>query len=257
MDWTERGRSLIADRAFKYISPEVYASWTDPATGRRFNNVIIGGALTNHPKFKSLTLEEHTMPTLTYPEVQDLVKRAMTDPEAYAEYLRWQHEIAEYEAVQAHETVQAAEPDYVPGRGLERMADDQIGKLARERMAAKGIAYPQAYAEVLQENPDLYSGYAQAYDLRAAAMAKGIPDAQESRQFSYSPYRDGANGTRVTTPAGVAAAKRGRDLEDEINNALNDIARQYPLSPRVFQLAKLFDTNKSLRRRAVAACHSS
>src|SRR5579884_3549329 len=85
MDWTERGRRLVEDGAFKYVSPEVYATWTDPATGRRFNNVIIGGALTNHPKFKSLTLEEHTMSTVT---AEVLVKRATTDPKAYAEYLQ-------------------------------------------------------------------------------------------------------------------------------------------------------------------------
>jgi len=54
VDWTPRGKKLIAEDAFKFISPEWYEQWTDPATQQEYENVIIGGALTTRPFFKGL-----------------------------------------------------------------------------------------------------------------------------------------------------------------------------------------------------------
>ena len=56
VDWTERGRSLVSDNRFKYISPEWYDEWEDPATQIRHRNVAIGGALTTKPFFKEGSL---------------------------------------------------------------------------------------------------------------------------------------------------------------------------------------------------------
>lgn len=56
VDWTERGRSLVTDNRFKYISPEWYDEWEDPATQIRHRNVAIGGALTTKPFFKEGSL---------------------------------------------------------------------------------------------------------------------------------------------------------------------------------------------------------
>jgi len=256
VEWTPRGRTLVEDGAFKYVSPEWYNEWTAPDTNKTYTDIITGGALTNRPVFKTLCIDqEQRMPTLTYSEAEELIRRAATDPEAYAEYLERRDQI-DHALMEPAESMQASEPAYVPGKGFTDAANDQIDQAARRIMASESVGYPKAVELALQRDPGLYDGVAAGYEVKSAAMAQGFP-AQESRQFSYSPYRDGANGTRVSTPAGVAAVRRGRDLEDEINTALDDIARQYPLSPRVFQLAKLFDSDKSLRRRAVAACHSS
>ncbi len=43
VEWTPRGEKLIEDDAFKFISPEWYEQWTDPATEEEFENVLIGG----------------------------------------------------------------------------------------------------------------------------------------------------------------------------------------------------------------------
>lgn len=54
--WTKSGASLLADRAYKYFSPEFYPKgYTDPETGKKYDNVLLAGALTNRPLFKSLT----------------------------------------------------------------------------------------------------------------------------------------------------------------------------------------------------------
>jgi len=55
VEWTDEGRKLLADRAFKYFSPEFFQVYQDPETGEKRENVLVGGALTNSPYFKELT----------------------------------------------------------------------------------------------------------------------------------------------------------------------------------------------------------
>lgn len=52
--WTKLGKQLIKDGIFKYFSPEFDFDYEDQETHEEFKNVLIGGALTNRPYFKSL-----------------------------------------------------------------------------------------------------------------------------------------------------------------------------------------------------------
>src|SRR3990172_6867137 len=54
VEWTDRGQKLIEEDSYRYISPEWYEQWKDPATGDEFENVLIGAALTTRPFFKGL-----------------------------------------------------------------------------------------------------------------------------------------------------------------------------------------------------------
>lgn len=56
VDWTDRGEKLLKEERFKYFSPEWFDSWTDPATGKVYHNVLVGGALTTRPFFKDESL---------------------------------------------------------------------------------------------------------------------------------------------------------------------------------------------------------
>lgn len=58
LELTNRGEALRAADAFRYFSPEFFRSWTDPATERTYNNVLIGGAFTTRPFFK----DQHLAP---------------------------------------------------------------------------------------------------------------------------------------------------------------------------------------------------
>ena len=49
---------------------------------------------------------------------------------------------------------------------------DQLDSLAKSRAASKGISYSQAYAEVMKENPKLYTDYLDRKDAAIAAGAK-------------------------------------------------------------------------------------
>lgn len=54
VEWTSKGKELLADKAFKFFSPEFFRIYEDPETHDVFTNVIVGGALTNKPYFKGL-----------------------------------------------------------------------------------------------------------------------------------------------------------------------------------------------------------
>lgn len=54
IEFNDRGQALVSADAYRYFSPEYYDSWQDPATGKVYKNVLVGGALTNRPFFKGM-----------------------------------------------------------------------------------------------------------------------------------------------------------------------------------------------------------
>lgn len=54
VEWTEKGKELLKDKAFKYFSPEFHDEYEDPETHESYQNILVGGALTNKPYFKGL-----------------------------------------------------------------------------------------------------------------------------------------------------------------------------------------------------------
>lgn len=54
VEWTVDGQDLLLKGSFKYFSPEWFTSYTDPADGKEYGHVLIGGALTNKPFFREL-----------------------------------------------------------------------------------------------------------------------------------------------------------------------------------------------------------
>lgn len=64
MEWTPKGKTLLAEKAYKYFSPEFYTEYEDPETREIYTNVLVGGALTNKPYFKrmkAVVLSEQTI----------------------------------------------------------------------------------------------------------------------------------------------------------------------------------------------------
>jgi phage I-like protein len=54
VEWTSLGVQLLGEGIYKYFSPEFDFNYEDPETHDVFQNVLLGGALTNRPYFKSL-----------------------------------------------------------------------------------------------------------------------------------------------------------------------------------------------------------
>jgi hypothetical protein len=56
VEWTARGEALVGGGGFRYVSPEWYEAWTDPAAGATYSDVLIGLAITSRPFFKESAL---------------------------------------------------------------------------------------------------------------------------------------------------------------------------------------------------------
>jgi len=54
VEWNKKGRELIKEAIYRFFSPEFYFQYEDPEDRRLYNNVLVGGALTNRPYFKGL-----------------------------------------------------------------------------------------------------------------------------------------------------------------------------------------------------------
>ena len=56
VEWNDRGNQLIAKDRFRYFSPALKFKWTDPVSGKEYQDVLIGGALVTRPFFKEKAL---------------------------------------------------------------------------------------------------------------------------------------------------------------------------------------------------------
>lgn len=56
VDWNDRGRSLMSDDRYRYVSPEWWDEWNAPDTNKKYRDVLIGLALTTRPFFKDGSL---------------------------------------------------------------------------------------------------------------------------------------------------------------------------------------------------------
>lgn len=54
VEWTPLGVRLIRDGIYRYFSPEFAVTYTDPETGQKYRNVLLGGGLTNRPFIKGM-----------------------------------------------------------------------------------------------------------------------------------------------------------------------------------------------------------
>lgn len=52
-EWNERGRALLDDDRFRYVSAELWDCWQDPVSGRLIENVFSGFAICTSPHFKT------------------------------------------------------------------------------------------------------------------------------------------------------------------------------------------------------------
>jgi predicted Zn-dependent protease with MMP-like domain len=54
VEWTPTAKRALADKEFRYFSPEFVDSWKRPSDGKVFQDVLFGGALTNRPFLKEI-----------------------------------------------------------------------------------------------------------------------------------------------------------------------------------------------------------
>lgn len=66
VDWNKKGKSLLEDKAYRFISPEFSFNFKDPLTSTDFGAVLIAATITNFPLFrqmKAITASEQVLTT--------------------------------------------------------------------------------------------------------------------------------------------------------------------------------------------------
>lgn len=80
VEWNVKGRELIKNAIYRFFSPEFYFQYEDPEDRRLYNNVLVGGALTNRPYFKGLNpvvLSENIIHK--HMDLKEIVKKVFAD----------------------------------------------------------------------------------------------------------------------------------------------------------------------------------
>jgi len=80
VEWTDRGTALLTKNRFRYVSPEFYAKWQDPATEIIHEDIAIGGALTTRPFVKESHLRPLVASEMGYFLPQEEPTRAKAKP---------------------------------------------------------------------------------------------------------------------------------------------------------------------------------
>lgn len=82
IDWCPQGQKKLADKEFRYFSPEFSDQYTDNETGKVFKDVLLGGGLTNRPFLKGMNpivaLTEN-LPEKIQNELKELIVKKLNE----------------------------------------------------------------------------------------------------------------------------------------------------------------------------------
>jgi hypothetical protein len=79
VEWNERGKTVLNESRFSYVSPTLRTSWNDPVDFTQHDNVIVGAALTTRPHFKEQSLRP--LIVASEPKPSPVEGKPMTVPE--------------------------------------------------------------------------------------------------------------------------------------------------------------------------------
>lgn len=203
VEWTERGRQLLAEDRFRYVSAEWYDTWTSPL-GEVFTDVIIGGAITTRPFFKESVLRPlaASEPTPTEGSMTDQKDATQaTEPVALAEL---QTQLAEEKAARLAEV-------------------DKSAKLTEEVRTMQAQGRRARFTEEVRGKSDanniLWFGETSAHvaHLEKLAVAFG----EDSAEVKHYIDTNRASAQRVM--ASDAFKSKGSDARPEASTAMGEI----------------------------------
>lgn len=144
--FTDEARAEVRAGAWRYLSPE-FSDWTDPRTGVRQRDVLLGAALTNRPFLRDLAPVAACEPAAGPAEV---------DPQAV--FVRLAEQLGSYKvAAREHPEVWAAA---VTAADLNGPTDDdpgeEVARLVEQKMTDHGVTLSEATYWVMDERPDLW-----------------------------------------------------------------------------------------------------
>jgi phage I-like protein len=135
VEWTPPARQALANREYKYFSPEFSDEWTHPKTGQTFKNVLFGGALTNRPHLKDIqpiNLSEIRQRTQSGDGVEEFIK-LLREALGLPEDTDQDKLLSEIKALKAKPA-----PSADPPQGS-KLDESELAKLAESSPAVKAL----------------------------------------------------------------------------------------------------------------------
>lgn len=184
VEWNESGKALLADKAFKYFSPEFYPVYEDPETHEITKNVLSGGALTKSPYFKELeavvfseknsdkklNLNDKTM------NLKDLLAKKKSELTAEEKtFLKNNTEKMDSAEKKAYDEMMDSEVDASQKKASENAGEEEPEAKTEEELAAEAEAAELAAKEA-----------ADAEAAKAAAEAEEAAKAEEQGRIDAS-----------------------------------------------------------------------
>jgi Mu-like prophage I protein len=148
---------------WRYLSPE-FGDWSDPRTGVRHSDVLLGAALTNRPFLRDLAPVAACEPAIWSDPRVRAAGIALADVDPQAAFVRLAEQVGSYRvAAREHPEVWAAARaaadlngpgDAVVSDGI-FAASAEVMRLVEQKMAAHGLTASEATYWVMDERPDL------------------------------------------------------------------------------------------------------
>jgi phage I-like protein len=220
--WTEEGKNLLIEGAFKYFSPEFYEQYSDPETGAKYEHVLVGGALTNKPYFKELEpvmafsepdiMNQITDLSMNLKDILAKKPKELSEPEKAflkahkselsAEQLKTFDEVVAEESAEdkaSREAKEAEEKAAAEKAAADQAAADAAAKAEAERLASergKVITMSEAEAKALREKADQGAkAFAELETMRAEKTAEKHILSESNKEGRFLPKQKPALAT--------------------------------------------------------------
>jgi hypothetical protein len=147
VEWTTEARGEVRAGAWRYLSPE-FGDWTDPRTGIRHRDVLLGAALTNRPFLRDLQPVAACEPVGAV-EVE-------SDPQAA--FVRLAEQAGSYRlAAQRYPEAWAAARETADLDGSNDDPNEEVARLVEQAIAEHGLSASDATYLVMYQRPDLWN----------------------------------------------------------------------------------------------------
>lgn len=213
VEWTDRGRQMVEGDRFKFVSPEWYPEWTDPATNATYQDVLIGLALTTRPFFKEGSLRSLVplvASELTPVETKETpVPEPTTQPVGMTEeqaqrFAEMERQIGELQAAKtAAETVAASAQEAAKqaaeqvaamkkDQRRQRFTDEVMGKSEANPNrwfgeVAKNVSILETLADTVGEDSEAFTSFVAQQRQTAELVKKSALFAEVGREGTAAP----------------------------------------------------------------------
>lgn len=244
VEWTDRGRSLLKENRFKYVSAEFFDAWDSP-TGESYTDVAVGMAICTRPFFKESVLrplaasEEGAEPATNPQEGQ--MSDDKTDPKAASEPVQFaelQRQLTEErEARQKAEAERKAFADRLDSVEADarrkRFNDEVMGRSDASNIRWFGdqaghITHLEALAKAFGEESDEVKHYVELNRSHATSI-------KESGVFKESGRNGAGPGDAHTEMERKVQAYRDAHPEATKEQAFAEVALAEPQLARKFR----------------------